>query len=100
MNRLQRLDVGQDYFVTLNSCANIDPAKVICEVAYEHPVFTAEAVSAQQMKGEIDGANRTYFCGAYWRYGFHEDGVMSALSALSKFNKVQGDAQQHLQRAS
>lgn len=100
MNRLQRLGAGQDYFVTLNSCRDIDAAKVIREVAYDHPVFTMEAVSAQQRKAEIDGANRTYFCGAYWRYGFHEDGVISALSALSKFNEVQGDAQQHLQRAS
>ena len=100
MNRLQRLGVGQDYFVTLNSSRDIDAAKVICEVAYDHPVFTTEAVSAQQRKAEIDGANRTYFCGAYWRYGFHEDGVISALSALSKFDEVQGDAQQHLQRAS
>jgi predicted NAD/FAD-binding protein len=100
MNRLQGLGTEQDYFVTLNNRAQIDPGSVIREIGYDHPVFTSEAVQAQQRKGDIDGANRTYFCGAYWRYGFHEDGVMSALSALEKFNEVQADAQQYFQRAS
>ncbi len=99
MNRLQSLDVETEYFVTLNSAAEIDAASVIREIDYAHPVFTTEAILAQQRKGEIDGVNRTYFCGAYWRYGFHEDGVVSALSALERFEAERGDAEQHLRRA-
>ena len=100
MNRLQSLTCDDQYFVTLNSNRDIDAGSVIREVGYDHPVFTAEAVAAQQRKGEIDGANRTYYCGAYWRYGFHEDGVVSALSALRRFEEEQENAQQYLQRAS
>jgi predicted NAD/FAD-binding protein len=100
MNRLQGLSTRQQYFVTLNSDELIRQASVIRRVEYEHPVFNAESVSAQARKAEIDGANRTYYCGAYWRYGFHEDGVVSALSALDKFAESQGYAEQYLQRAS
>ena len=100
MNRLQSLAVDEQYFVTLNSSREIDESRIIREIGYDHPVFTAEAVAAQQRKHEIDGANRTYFCGAYWRYGFHEDGVVSALSALRRFEQDQENAQQYLQRAS
>lgn len=100
MNRLQSLMANEDYFVTLNSQARINSTSIVREVGYDHPVFTTEAVRAQLRKGEIDGVNRTYYCGAYWRYGFHEDGVVSALSALDKFNEVWSDAQQYFQRAS
>ena len=100
MNRLQRLDADQQYFVTLNSAGQVRPNSVIREIGYEHPVFTSEAVNAQQRKGDIDGANRTYYCGAYWRYGFHEDGVVSALSALRRFEQDHDNAQQRFQRAS
>jgi predicted NAD/FAD-binding protein len=100
MNRLQRLDCDEQFFVTLNSGHRIDPQSVIHEIDYDHPVFTTEAVQAQSRKPEIDGVNRTYYCGAYWRYGFHEDGVVSALSALQRFEQEGEYAQQHLQRAS
>lgn len=100
MNRLQSLAVDEQYFVTLNSKEAIRPESIIREIGYDHPVFTAEAVAAQRRKHEIDGRNRTYYCGAYWRYGFHEDGVVSALSALDAFNAGKDDAQRHFQRAS
>ena len=100
MNRLQRLDTDAQYFVTLNSGEAIHEDAIIREITYEHPVFTTEAVDAQRRKEELDGANRTYFCGAYWRYGFHEDGVISALTALERFRQVQEDEEQHLPRAS
>ena len=100
MNRLQRLDVDTQFFVTLNSPGLIRPEKVIREISYQHPVFTAEAVRAQDRKQEIDGVRRTYYCGAYWRYGFHEDGVVSALSALERFESDQDHAERYLQRAS
>ena len=100
MNRLQRLTCDEQYFVTLNSAEMIDPARIIAEIDYSHPVFTAEGVNAQSRQEELNGANRTYFCGAYWRYGFHEDGVVSALSALKHFEQMTDDAQQYFQRAS
>lgn len=80
MNNLQRLRTKQHYFVTLNQTNRIDPAKVIRTISYEHPVYTKEGVAAQAHWAEISGTNRrTHFCGAYWGWGFHEDGVASAI---------------------
>jgi predicted NAD/FAD-binding protein len=87
MNILQGLAAAREYCVTLNNTAAIDPDKVLRVIGYEHPVFTAEAVAAQARHREIDGARRTYYCGAYWRYGFHEDGVVSARDALRHFEQ-------------
>ncbi|HEY8502172.1 MAG TPA: hypothetical protein VIL21_05765, partial [Solirubrobacterales bacterium] len=82
MNNLQRLRSRKHYFVTLNRTAEIDPAKVIREIAYDHPVYTKEGVAAQARHAEISNADRrTHYCGAYWGWGFHEDGVVSALRA-------------------
>ncbi|MCB9903915.1 MAG: FAD-dependent oxidoreductase [Planctomycetes bacterium] len=78
MNLLQGLESEQDYFVTLNR-DDVDPAKVLRRISYSHPVFTAGAVAAQARHAEVDGADRVHFCGAYWGYGFHEDGVKSGL---------------------
>ena len=88
MNILQGLPTDRQFMVTLNHTEAIDPRRVIEVVQYEHPVFTPEAVAAQQRHGEIDGAKRTYYCGAYWRNGFHEDGVVSALDAVNHFNEA------------
>ena len=65
----------------------IDPSTVLQRISYEHPLYTPEAVAAQSRQAQINGANRTYFCGAYWRFGFHEDGVVSALDALEHFRQ-------------
>ncbi|MGI9204007.1 MAG: NAD(P)/FAD-dependent oxidoreductase [Woeseiaceae bacterium] len=100
LNTLQGLQVPDNYFVTLNSRNLIRPDSVIKSIAYEHPVFTAPSVAAQARHAEINGLKRTYFCGAYWRYGFHEDGVVSALNALQHFDARYENAQQHFQRAS
>jgi uncharacterized protein len=78
MNRLQSLDTDRQYLVTLNRTEAIDPAHVIRTIDYAHPVYTAEGAKAQQRHGEVSGADRIHFCGAYWRWGFHEDGVESA----------------------
>jgi predicted NAD/FAD-binding protein len=85
MNRLQSLHTETQLCVTLNRTASIDPAKVIRTIAYAHPVFTAECVRAQRRREEISGRNRTSFCGAYWGYGFHEDGVASASRVAARF---------------
>jgi predicted NAD/FAD-binding protein len=79
MNRLQSLDADRQFLVTLNRSDAIDPAKVIRTIPYAHPVYTLEARAAQARHGEVSGVNRTHFCGAYWSWGFHEDGVQSAL---------------------
>ncbi len=79
MNRLQSLTTSDQYCVTLNRTDAIDPARVIRTIAYAHPVYTSAGVRAQRRLSEISGRNRTHFCGAYWGWGFHEDGVVSAL---------------------
>ena len=84
MNNLQSLDSDTNFCVSLNMTDRIDPAKVIRTIQYSHPVFTPDGVAAQRRHGEISGVNRTHYCGAYWRWGFHEDGVVSALSALER----------------
>lgn len=83
MNHLQRLQgADRDYCVTLNRSDAIDPRTVIRRIDYAHPVFTPAGVAAQARHGEISGtAGRTHYCGAYWGWGFHEDGVKSALDA-------------------
>jgi predicted NAD/FAD-binding protein len=79
MNHLQRLDAQRRYFITLNRDEAIDPAKVIRRFTYDHPVYTAAGVAAQGRRAEVSGVRRTHFCGAYWGWGFHEDGVVSGL---------------------
>ena len=80
MNILQRLEADTTFCVTLNDSDSIDPAKVLGRYVYAHPQFTLAGQAAQMRHDEISSvARRTHFCGAYWRNGFHEDGVWSAL---------------------
>ncbi|MGM0857948.1 MAG: NAD(P)/FAD-dependent oxidoreductase [Pseudomonadota bacterium] len=80
MNILQRLESDTTFCVTLNDSESIDPARILGRYVYAHPQFTLAGQAAQQRHGEISApARRTHFCGAYWRNGFHEDGVWSAL---------------------
>lgn len=79
MNRLQGLDAPQPFLVTLNPART--PRGVWLEREYRHPIFTADARGAAARLGEISGSNRTYYCGAYWGWGFHEDGFRSGLEA-------------------
>ncbi|MEQ1772424.1 MAG: FAD-dependent oxidoreductase [Burkholderiales bacterium] len=85
MNILQNLKSRHTFCVTLNRTAQIAPNKIIKQLTYDHPLYTPAGVAAQQRQHEVNGVNRTYFCGAYWRYGFHEDGVVSALNAVEHF---------------
>jgi uncharacterized protein len=84
MNRLQSLVADRDYLVTLNLTEAIDPATIVRKIDYAHPVFTPEGVAAQGRWAEISGLRRTHYCGAYWRWGFHEDGVWSALRVAER----------------
>ena len=98
MNILQGLVTREPLCVTLNRSAAIAPEKVLRRLIYQHPVFTTAAVAAQTRHREINGALRSYFCGAYWRYGFHEDGVRSALRALEHLREDLGSEQRDLPR--
>jgi uncharacterized protein len=86
MNHLQKLQADQDFCVTLNRSEAIDPSKIIRTIDYAHPVYTPAGVAAQEQHATISGlARRTHYCGAYWGWGFHEDGVLSALRACEPF---------------
>jgi predicted NAD/FAD-binding protein len=82
MNRLQSLRADREFCVTLNRTAAIDPERIIRTFQYAHPVYTPAGVAAQSRRHEISGCNRTHYCGAYWGWGFHEDGVESALRVV------------------
>ena len=83
MNRLQSLGVPENYCVTLNANGRIRTEKVLRRFVYHHPLFTLEALRAQERWKEISGVDRLHFAGAYWSYGFHEDGVKSGLRVAS-----------------
>jgi predicted NAD/FAD-binding protein len=86
MNHLQRLRADRDFCVTLNRTEAIDPAKIIRRFTYAHPVYTPCGIAAQARQAAISGPERrTHYCGAYWGWGFHEDGVTSALRACAPF---------------
>ncbi len=99
MNLLQGLDSDETFVVTLNDDSRIAEDKIIRRIQYQHPMFTRGALAAQSRHREIN-ADRTFFCGAYWRNGFHEDGVVSALNAISHFEERLQHAELHLRRAS
>lgn len=88
MNLLQGIDSPEPLIVTLNQTDAIDPAKVLRRMAYHHPVYSHASVAAQARKGEIQGKHRTWFAGAYWGWGFHEDGMRSAVEVAREFDSV------------
>jgi predicted NAD/FAD-binding protein len=87
MNILQTLQASREFCVTLNRTEAIDPKDIKARFTYHHPVFSTRAPEAQKRHAEISGINRTHYCGAYWGYGFHEDGVKSALPVARWFGK-------------
>ncbi len=84
MNNLQNIDHSYPLFVTLNPNIEIDAKNIFAKFEYEHPIFDAKAVKAQARIDEIQGQDNIYFCGAYQSFGFHEDGISSALRVLNK----------------
>ena len=87
MNMLQNLNAKSTFCVSLNYGHRIDPEKVINTTTFHHPVITPEGIEAQKRHHEINGINRTFYCGAYWGSGFHEDGVNSALKVCKYFGR-------------
>ena len=98
MNILQGLDTRRQYCVTLNDDRRIDPAKIVQRITYRHPIYSRDALRAQARQAELNVA-RTFYCGAYWRSGFHEDGVVSALDAVAHFEERVSFGELHLRRA-
>lgn len=85
LSRLQGLASESPILLTLNASSDIDPAKVVRTFTYFHPAYTEASIDAQSRFHEVSGRQRTHFCGAYWGYGFHEDGVNSALAVAKQF---------------
>ena len=79
MNLLQSLDSPEPFVVTLNRSQDIDPAKVIARMRYRHPIYNHASVAAQKRRQEINGQRNTWFAGAAWGHGFHEDGMRSGV---------------------
>lgn len=95
MNALQNVSAHRNYFVSLNSRDLVAPETVIYETDYEHPIYTLEAIRAQAELGGLnrrDPRQRVYFCGSYFRYGFHEDAYWSALEAVAAVREHQAAA--------
>jgi predicted NAD/FAD-binding protein len=92
MNRLQSLRADREFCVTLNRTAAIDPELIIWTTQYAHPVYTPAGVAAKARHHEISGRNRTHYCGAYWGWGFHEDGVTSALRVVRELSGVRASS--------
>ncbi len=86
MNRLQSLSVPERYCVTLNAKGFVEEKSILREMTYAHPLMTLGAIRAQGRWQEISARNHTHFCGAYWFYGFHEDGLNSAIRVARSFN--------------
>jgi predicted NAD/FAD-binding protein len=79
LNRLQGIDSREQFCVTLNPTGDIDERTVIRRMSYEHPLYDHAAIRAQERWRDVSGSHRTHYCGAYWFYGFHEDGLRSAV---------------------
>lgn len=93
MNLLQGLESPEPFVVTLNRTDAIDPGRIVARMTYHHPVYTHASVAAQSRRGEIDGRRRTWFAGAYWGFGFHEDGIKAGVEAAQGVTALaRGDA--------
>ena len=85
MNRLQRLNTIEDYFVTLNGDGWFNPDRCIESIIFDHPCYTFDSLSTHKALETINGKDRIYYCGAYCGFGFHEDGARSGLAVAKKF---------------
>ena len=85
MNKLQNIPDSVPFFVSLNAAHLINPETVIQRFSYSHPQYTLASLAAQARQQELNAESGIYFCGAYWGFGFHEDGVNSALAVCRQF---------------
>ena len=87
MNILQGINAPETFCVTLNNTQAINPHKILGQFQYDHPVFSLAGMAAQQRWEEINGVADSWYCGAYWHNGFHEDGVVSALRVACQMDE-------------
>jgi predicted NAD/FAD-binding protein len=88
MNILQHIEADTTFCVSLNSSERIEKDKILKVFHYSHPVFSTSSLASQKRKREISGLNNTWYCGAYWHNGFHEDGVKSALDVVEGIDNL------------
>ena len=88
MNILQGIDSATTFCVSLNQTPMINPLKILARYTYAHPQYSLAAVAAQARWEEVNGVRNTFYCGAYWANGFHEDGVVSALRVAQAFGET------------
>jgi len=84
LNKLQNLKTEKDYFLTLNPILDINNKKIIKKVEFTHPFYDMKTIKAQKNLSELQGVNNSWFCGSYFGYGFHEDGLKSAITVANK----------------
>ena len=84
LNKLQNLKTSKDYFLTLNPIIKIDNNKIIKKIEFTHPFYDVKTIESQKYLAELQGVNNSWFCGSYFGYGFHEDGLKSAISVSNK----------------
>ncbi len=87
LTRLQSLPTRRQFLLTLNDDHSVDPRTIVHRQNYSHPVFDTACLRAQGRREEINGVRRTWYCGAYWGYGFHEDGVQSAIAVCNALER-------------
>jgi uncharacterized protein len=92
LNLLQGLDCATPLLVSLNRADAIDPRRILRRMHYQHPLYSHASVAARALKGRIQGRNRTWFAGAYWGWGFHEDGMRSAVEVARQLGVCWPDA--------
>lgn len=83
MNSLQQLDTTKNYFVSINGASSIDPSRVLKTIPYDHPLFSSRAIAAQDELPALNEQGPVHFCGSYFRYGFHEDALVSGMAAAN-----------------
>ena len=84
LNKLQNLKSEKNYFLTLNPFVSINKNKIIKRVEFKHPFYDLKTINAQKYLSELQGVNNTWFCGSYFGYGFHEDGLNSGIELANK----------------
>ena len=86
LNKLQNLKTSKNYFLTLNPIISIEDSKIIKKVEFTHPFYDMKTINAQKYLSELQGVNNSYFCGSYFGYGFHEDGIKSSIDMIKFIN--------------
>ena len=88
MNKLQKLDIKTNIFVTVNPFTKPSKEKIIKRIIYDHPIYDLKTFKTQKKIRQIQGEDNIWYCGAYLGYGFHEDGIKSGLDVVNQILKI------------